>query len=214
MYRLAYLSCLDHIEDAKLYILRTVQEHAFEEEISLLVCGKSVHKSSPLRDLDPYLDNDHLLRVGGRLANADISNEEKFPIILPKNHHVSLLILRHFHEQVYHQGRQITHGALRSAGYWVIGGKKLISSMIHHCVTCKKSRGKIASQKMSNLPADRLTPAPPFTYIGIDVFGPWNIVYRRTKGAIVNSKRWAVLFTCLLIRAIHIEVIEELTSHV
>lgn len=65
---------------------------------------------------------------------------------------------------------------------------------------------------MADLPDDRLTPAPPFTFVGVDVFGPWKIVYRRTRGSQVNPKRWAVLFTCLAIRAIHIEVIEEMTS--
>lgn len=64
---------------------------------------------------------------------------------------------------------------------------------------------------MSDLPADRLQPSPPSTFIGLDTFGPWSIVTRKTRGASI-SKRWAVLFTCLYTRAIHIEVIEELSS--
>ncbi|VDI05043.1 Hypothetical predicted protein [Mytilus galloprovincialis] len=65
---------------------------------------------------------------------------------------------------------------------------------------------------MSDLPYDRLQSTPPFTFIGIDTFGPWNILTRKTRGGQANSKRWAVLFTCLYTRAIHIEVIEELSS--
>ena len=64
---------------------------------------------------------------------------------------------------------------------------------------------------MAELPSDRLEEAPPFTYVGIDVFGPWSITTRRTRGGQANSKRWAELFTYLCIRAIHIEVIEELS---
>ena len=50
---------------------------------------------------------------------------------------------------------------------------------------------------MGDLPEDRVTPSPPFSYVGVDVFGPWEIITRKTRGGVVNSKRWAVLFTCL-----------------
>ena len=64
--------------------------------------------------------------------------------------------------------------------------------------------------KMADLPADRVTPEPPFTTVGLDVFGPWKIVTRRTRGGCAQSKRWAVLFTCMLTRAVHIELIESM----
>ena len=54
----------------------------------------------------------------------------------------------------------------------------------------------------------RLQPAPPFSFIGVDVFGPWVVVTRTTRGA--HAK--AVLFTCFVIRDIHIEVIEEMST--
>lgn len=60
---------------------------------------------------------------------------------------------------------------------------------------------------MSDLPADRLTPGPPFSAVGVDVFGPWTVAARKTRGGLSHNKRWAVLFTCLTSRAIHIEVI-------
>ena len=65
---------------------------------------------------------------------------------------------------------------------------------------------------MAELPADRLQPGPPFTSVGVDAFGPRNIVTRRTRGGQANSKRWAIIFTCLTTRAIHIEVVEEMSS--
>ena len=65
---------------------------------------------------------------------------------------------------------------------------------------------------MADLPSDRLTPGPPFSSIGVDTFGPWEVVTRKTRGGAANSKRWAILFTCLVTRAIHIEVVEELSS--
>ena len=65
---------------------------------------------------------------------------------------------------------------------------------------------------MADLPVQRLTPAPPFTYVGLDVFGPWQIVIRRTRGGVACNKRWAVIFTYLTAREIHIDLIESLDT--
>jgi hypothetical protein len=64
--------------------------------------------------------------------------------------------------------------------------------------------GKLEQQKMSDLPADRLTPTPPFTYVGVDTFGPWSIATIRTRGGVANAKQWAIMFSCLVSRAIRI----------
>lgn len=65
---------------------------------------------------------------------------------------------------------------------------------------------------MADIPADRLTEAPPFAHVGVDVFGPWNISVRKMRGGVLENKRWAVMFTCLVTRAVHIEVIESLST--
>jgi hypothetical protein len=65
---------------------------------------------------------------------------------------------------------------------------------------------------MADLPVERLTPAPPFSFVGLEVFGPWQVMARRTRGGIADSKRWAVIFTCLAVRAIHIELLESMNT--
>ena len=65
---------------------------------------------------------------------------------------------------------------------------------------------------MADLPPDRLQYCPPFTYIGLDMFGPWEIISRRPRGAAAKAKRWAILFTCMNTRGIHIEVVEDMSS--
>lgn len=87
-----------------------------------------------------------------------------------------------------------------------------MSSFIHSCVTCCRLRRGSETQKMADLPSDRLSAEPPFTNVGLDVFGPWSVLARKTMGGYAESKRWAVLFTCLNIRAVHIEVIESLDT--
>ena len=197
---------------AEEYVIRSVQIEAFSSEIAALKEGRTVSKDSSVRTLDPYLDENGLLRVGGRLRHSNLSSLEKNPLLLPKKHHVSCLLVRHFHELVSHQGRLITEGAIRSAGFWVVGSRRMILSLIGKCVRCQKLRGKQQSPKMADLPEERLVPAPPFAHIGIDVFGPWNVVARKTRGGQAQHKRWAVIFTCLVVRAIHIEVIHEMSS--
>ena len=131
---------------------------------------------------------------------------------MPGSHHITQLIVKHYHHEVKHQERHFTHGRIRAKGYWIVGGKRLVSSVIRHCVKCRKLRAQQVQQKMADLPTQRLTPAPPFTFVGVDVFGPWQIVTRRTRGEVACNKRWAVIFTCLSVRAIHIELIESLDT--
>lgn len=189
-----------------------MQKESFNKDIKTLSKGGHLSSKVPLSKLNPFLDEDGLLRVGGRLKLADLNYPEKNPVILPGKHHVSALLIRHYHERVEHQGRIFTEGAIRAAGLWLIGGKRCISSILHGCVTCRKLRGKLEMQKMSDLPPERLSVSPPFTYTGLDVFGPWTVVARRTRGGQALSKRWAVLFTCMSTRAVHIEVIMSMDS--
>ena len=72
--------------------------------------------------MDPILEDNGLLRVRGRLSSADMSWEEKHPVILPKNHHVSTLLVRQYHEKVAHQGRHLTEGVVSTAGFKEVRG--------------------------------------------------------------------------------------------
>ena len=154
-----------------------------------------------------------MIRVGGRLKRLSDDSVLKTPVLIPGKHHIATLLARKCHLDVRHQGRHFTEGRVRSSGFWITGCKRLVSSLIHKCVMCRKLRGKLEVQKMSDLPSDRITPGqPPFTSVGIDIFGPWEVVTRRTRGGAANSKRWAALFTCLVTRAVHIEVIEEMSA--
>ncbi|PWA22445.1 hypothetical protein CCH79_00020932, partial [Gambusia affinis] len=197
---------------ASAMIIKAVQEETYSQEIKCIQEQKRMPQGSPLKNLDPFIAMDGLLKVGGRLQHSNLGQSEKTPVIIPAQHHIATLIIRHHHEQVHHQGRLFTEGAIRSAGFWIIGGKRKTSSVIHHCVVCRRLRAPVSVQKMADLPAARLSTDPPFTHIGLDVFGPWIICSRRTRGGLSHSKRWAVIFTCMSVRAIHIEVIESLES--
>ncbi|XP_064475521.1 uncharacterized protein LOC135389399 [Ornithodoros turicata] len=173
---------------------------------------QNVRKGSPPYKLDPFLDEYGLVRVGGCLRNADLDKNEVHPIVLPGRHHVTALLIRYHHEKVRHQGRHFTEGAIRTAGFWIVGTKRSIGAVIHKCAQCRKLRGRLEEQKMADLPKERVSTEPPFTYVGLDVFGPWTVASRRTRGGNSQGKRWVVLFTYMSIRAVHIEVIEAMDT--
>ncbi|KAM4593953.1 uncharacterized protein PAE49_010961 [Odontesthes bonariensis] len=193
-------------------IIKSVQRETYSKEFSCLAAGKNISKDSPLGKLNIYVDEDGLLRIGGRLNQSALDAREKLPLVIPGRSHIATLLVRHYHEKVKHQGRVFTEGSVRSAGFWIVGAKKCINGILHKCVTCNKFQGRAAEQKMADLPPDRLSTEPPFTYVGLDVFGPWTITTRRTRGGQANSKRWAVLFTCMSTRAVHIELVEAMDT--
>ncbi|XP_061166266.1 uncharacterized protein LOC133175165 [Saccostrea echinata] len=199
-------------QEAERFIVHTVQRETYATEISQLEQNIALSRNSHILPLDPFLDSEKALRVGGRIKHANIPAQEKHPLLIPGKHHIAKLLIGQVHENVQHQGRHITEGALRAAGFWVTGAKLLICTHIHNCVPCRKLRGSLEFQKMSDLPPDRLENSPPFTNVGVDVFGPWNIMTRRTRGGSAQSKRWAVMFSCLTTRAVHIELIEDMSS--
>ena len=203
---------VDNIEETERFVIRTVQKTAFKSELDSLQENRSIPSGNALTPLSPIVDEHDILRVGGRIEKSSVCQNFKHPIIIPRKSHLAVLLARHFHEKTHHQGRLLTESAIRNNGYWIIGAKRLVSALIHKCVVCRKLRGKFQLQRMADLPTDRVTPTAPFTSVGVDIFGPWQVVVRKTRGGSAENKRWAVLFTCLATRAIHVEVIESMSS--
>lgn len=202
----------ENLEKARKLLIRNMQQETYTSELNSIQKQKDIPKQSSLRKLRPVMDDEGLLRVGGRISQSGLETSRTNPLIIPGQHHLATLLVHHHHEQVKHQGRHFTEGAVRDAGLWLVGGNKCIRSILFKCVTCRRLRGPVEHQLMSDLPAERLQIAPPFSYIGLDVFGPWEVSYRKTRGGQASNKRWAVLFTCLCVRAVHIEVIETLSA--
>jgi len=191
---------------SKIEIVSKIQLEDFGNEYNIIKAG-CVPENNNLAKLDPFIDNHGILRVGGRLQNSNLPFEEKHPIILTKTSVLSKLIINQCHMQVQHQGRGMTIAEARSLGYWIIGVNRLTSSIIHSCVICRRVRAEPVKQKMSALPAERITPSPPFTAVATDCFGPFVVKQQRKE-----VKRYGVLFTCLASRAIHIEVVDDLST--
>ena len=131
----------------------------------------------------------------------------KHPIILPRRCITTNLIILYFHQRLHHAGRNATLNEIRTNGYWIINGNSLVRFVLSNCVKCKILLGKTSTQQMSDLPQDRLVPSPPFTYCGLDMFGPFIIRERRS-----DLKRYGIIFTCLNSRAVHLEAISTMDT--
>ena len=211
---------VEEMDKAEKEILAHVQKESFKEEIATLQnttveLGKGcaarsrkgqVKKSSKIFKLDPQL-MDGLLRVGGRLENAPLQLDAKHPLILPTSYHIVRLIISYYHHTSGHSGTKHVLSIIRER-FWIVKGRASVKKSLDVCFKCRKRQAPVGEQKMANLPQDRITPdKPPFTYVGVDCFGLFLVRRGRSK-----AKRYGVVFTCLTMRAIHIEVVHSLDT--
>jgi len=200
-------STVQEREDAQHVIIKDLQRQICPEEIKLLSKKTQLPRQSKLYKMHTFLDQDGLPKVGGRLKNASLLDSLKHLVIIPKDHPITRTIIAHYHEKVQHQGKGMTINEIRSHGYWIQGINRAVATYLHQCVTCRKLRRFTEEQRMADLPSERVDPSPPFTYCGMDCFGPF-----LTKQACKVQKRYGLLFTCLCCRAIHIEMLDDLST--
>ena len=91
-----------------------------------------------------------IIRVDGRLQRSDFDLRELNPIFVPGNNHIAKHLVLHFHKMTHHQGRHITERAIRSTGLWITGAKRLVSSVIYKCVSCRQGHRKLLTHKMAD----------------------------------------------------------------
>ena len=190
-------------------LVKYVQGTAFRSELRDMNGGQvSVKRQSPIYSLHPYVDDHGVLRVGGRLRRAHVENDQKFPAILPKGHRLSALIVQYTHEsQAGHGGKNHVLSLLRRR-YWIPQPRPLINRVLKGCFLCKRLYRRPEVQRMADLPEARVTPdKPPFSYVGLDCFGPFSVKRGRSR-----EKRYGCLFTCMATRAIHLEMLHSLDA--
>ena len=199
---------LKHMQRAEILIIKAAQREGFPNEIRALENKCVFPKNSQIINLFPFLDHENVMRMRTRLNVANkISEEAKFPIILPRFHLVTSLKIMQMHIKLAHQFTETVINELRQT-YWIPQIRTEVRKTIGHCQRCKNQRAHPTPPIMCPLPAARLMAfVPPFTHTGVDLAGPYEIKIGRS-----HVKRWIVLFTCLTVRAIHLEVAHNLTS--
>ncbi|XP_059616178.1 uncharacterized protein LOC132261395 [Phlebotomus argentipes] len=198
------------LEEAKIRILRHIQRKAFPIEYKSCGRGEPLLKSSKLLKLAPFLDKDGLLRVQGRLANAEMSYATQHPIILPSDHKFVREMIIFTHEMNLHAGASILMTALRTR-YWILGLRSLAKGITRKCVRCIKARPTTETPFMGDLPAARVQQHRAFYQSGCDFAGPIKIRASKLRKAPI-IKAYIAVFICMSTKAMHLEAVSDLTT--
>lgn len=198
------------IRAAENIIIREVQQHAFPHEIVACKAKQPVHTGSIICQICPFLDDEGILRAEGRLVHSqDLSEDEKHPIIMPK-HEITRLLIRHYHVKSLHGGTQATLTMLRQR-YWIIHARNQTKYIISRCTQCVRYKAKLLYQKMAPLPRTRCSAQRPFSRVGIDYAGPFQMRNGSGRGY-KSHKVWICVFVCFATRAIHLEIADDYST--
>lgn len=207
--QLSHLTTRD-IESAHNIIIKSTQLRDFTQEIVLLQKHKPVHSTSKVLTLNPILDKDGILKVGGRLEHAALSRPQKHPIILLNNNRLCELLIKQAHETTLHGGARLTLTHLRNR-YWILGGMNTVKKQLIKCVRCHRFKTSRNNQLMADLPKPRVTPSRPFTHTGVDFTGQVEVKANKGRG-IKITKGYIAIFICLATKAIHLELVSDLST--
>nr|XP_012146525.1 PREDICTED: uncharacterized protein LOC105663276 [Megachile rotundata] len=202
-----YLTAIE-IKNAHNTIIKLLQQAHFAKELRLLSNNNS-EIGGKLQYLSPFLDKDGILRVGGRLKHSFIPFPQRHPIILPKSR-VTILIIEAEHRAQLHAGVQNTLHAVRRR-YWPIDGRNQVWKALRPCTRCLRARPPPVDYIMGDLPAARVTESRPFTHVGVDYCGPFYVKERKHRNR-AKIKVYVAVFVCLAVKAVHLEVVSDLTS--
>ena len=205
-------------EGAERLLVAAIQSQHFEKEIlKLLKLGVATpnamkelrSKNSRLTSLSPFLDKDNLIRAGGRIEKAKVySYDMRNPMVLPdsKDENVRALI-REYHVKNLHSSQQQTFSSLKQK-FHILGGKNAVNMVLSKCIVCQRAFKNPSPQREGDLPEDRLQIVAPFAVSGADVFGPYPVRH----GGRGTTKRWVLLVTCMVTRAIALFPLKDMTS--
>lgn len=201
---------ITELRKAQFIIIKYIQQSEFTEDINCIKKNGTVNSKSRILPLNPFLDREGMLRVGGRLKNANISQEMIHPLIIPHSSHYTNLLIDHAHKLTYHGGPRITLAWLRQK-YWVVGGNNAVKKRLRSCITCKRNNPTKQHQIMGDLPESRVTPTRPFYNAGVDYTGYVDVKSNKGRG-IKTTKGYIAVFVCMATKAVHLELVSDLST--
>lgn len=185
--------------------IKTEQTKFLSVELAYLTNGKGSGPSL-VSQLDLFLDRERVVRCSGRLRCSHLSKETKHPIFIPRQSLLTPLIIRAYHERNFHSGPGNTVNNIRQC-YW-INCALSVKLALRGCTFWRREDGSpYIAPDHAALPDFRVTPSFPFTATGIEYTSA--CIVRTDNGDI---KVYISLFTCAASRAIHLEVLTDLSA--
>ncbi|XP_065091625.1 uncharacterized protein LOC135712602 [Ochlerotatus camptorhynchus] len=200
---------VEHLARAKSLLIRLAQRDAFRDEIKAIKDRNVLPKRSCIRRMNPFIDPEGILRVGGRLNLSQLPYQTKHPALLPANHPLSSLIAKYYHLNLLHGGGRLLLTAIREE-FWPIRGRQLVRSTVRNCFRCVRLNPVPAQQQIGQLPTSRITPGRPFSVTGVDYAGPLYLRPIHKRAAPV--KTYLCLFVCFVTKAVHLELVCDLST--
>ncbi|XP_055714367.1 uncharacterized protein LOC129808608 [Phlebotomus papatasi] len=189
-------------------VIRAVQSGYFSDDINRLSAREKLANSSRIRDLNPYLDDQKILRVGGRIANAPVSSTQKHPALIPDKHPFTQLIADKIHLETCHGGPQLMLYTSRQE-YWTLRGLDVMKAARRRCVRCFRCQPHPMHQLMGDLPPYRLHFTKAFDKVGVDLCGYFLIKATLRRNA--STKMYVTIFVCMVTHAVHLELVTDLS---
>ena len=157
---------------SELLLIRLSQARSFQQDKHHLLNDQPISPSSRLRALNPFLDKNQLIRVGGRLSNSALSQSQRHPFIVDSRDKLIQLLFNHMHVCLGHCGPSLL---LCSVGwrFHVLSARRLSRTVCSQCRTCRQASAKTKPQMLGELPEDRVTQHPAFSTVGVDYAGPF-----------------------------------------
>ena len=201
---------VDEISTAEAYWISLAQHDYFPSEVQELEAQGTISSTSPLLTLRPLLDSNKILRVGGRQRNSAMAFSRIHPIILPKKHPITKLIVCSEHTRLLHAGPTLMMSSLAQR-FHIIGGRQLVRLVARECIICRRDCAKPQAQLLGQLPLERISPGLVFDRVGVDYAGPVRIKYGHVRKPVV-VKAYICVFVSLSVKAVHLEVVSDLTT--
>ena len=197
-------------EKAKFFLIKLEQEKFFDEEIRFLKTEKKCDKIPNLvNNLNLFIDEQNILRSKGRIDKCTAIDKNLInPILLPKSSNLTKLMIFDFHERCKHLGINTTLTLLRNSGFWVVKGRAVIKSVLDHCYLCKKLNSfSFKYPRNTGYVADRVNFVTPFKHVGVDYTSHFFLKHGDSV-----SKFYVLVFTCLNIRAVYLDVVPSMST--
>lgn len=201
---------LDELQRAIRLAVRVTQRTHFQELLQQLAKHNHIVTPPTMAQLAPFLDHTGLIRIGGRLQRSMLTDDAKHPYLLPKESHVTSLLITAFHRRFFHAGPKLIIAMLRQE-FWVVSCREAVRRIIFKCVTCTRHKALHPTPRMGILREARVHSVRAFSSVGTNYEGPYLIKEckrRNTK----TTKVYIALFVCMATKAIHVEVVSDLMT--